>query len=139
MLSDLCGVASKSTSDAAAKCDDASSRSWSEKEALDAVDGEVGILRDVIVAFVGECDELLENLATAIEQDDMPTLRRAAHTMKGATRIFGVPAIQQLAGYMEKKAADDEPADYAEMYGELSQAAEILKRELNEYVKTLPG
>ncbi|MCA9216768.1 MAG: PAS domain-containing protein [Planctomycetales bacterium] len=135
----LCGVASKSTSDAAAKCDDASSRSWSEKEALDAVDGEVGILRDVIVAFVGECDELLENLATAIEQDDMPTLRRAAHTMKGATRIFGVPAIQQLAGYMEKKAADDEPADYAEMYGELSQAAEILKRELNEYVKTLPG
>ena len=79
----------------------------------------------------------MQNLGRAIEEGDMSALRRAAHTMKGATRIFGVPTIQELAAYMEKKAADNEPADFVEIYEDLQPMTDTLKRELKDYIKNL--
>ena len=130
----LCGIGSAPIEKQEPQCMKTPETSWSESEALEAVDGDADLLKIVIGAFLGECDELMENLSISIEQNDFPTLRRVAHTVKGATRIFGVAPIQELAACMEKNAAENEPAEYAKMLNDLSVAVGILKRELSEYV-----
>ena len=130
----LCGIGSGPTEEPTTPTETKPETSWNETEALEAVDGDVELLKVVIDAFLGECDELMSNLAAAIEQEDLPTLRRVAHTIKGATRIFAVSTIHELAAFMEQRAAEDEPADFEQMFGELSIAIDTLRRELKEYL-----
>ncbi len=51
--------------------------------AMDAVDGDSRLLRDVIEAFLEELPVLLEGLQRAIANSDMDSLGRTAHTLKG--------------------------------------------------------
>ena len=57
-------------------------------EALQVVGGDRELLRDVVDAMVEELPQLMLQLQQALAENDQTASRRAAHTIKGSTRIF---------------------------------------------------
>ena len=70
------------------------------KQALSAVGGDHKLLREVVAACLEDFPRWFNSLDTGVSQKDSSVLRRAAHSIRGACRTFGidklVPASQDL-------------------------------------------
>jgi len=92
---------------------------WST--ALNFVQGDRGLLREVVEAFLDECPALMQQIHTSIEQHDGPTLRRAAHTMKGSARYFGAAVAVDVSFELECMGRDEAFEAAGECVGRLEQ------------------
>ncbi|HEV8067773.1 MAG TPA: PAS domain S-box protein [Planctomycetaceae bacterium] len=70
--------------------------------ALGTTEGDGALLRQVVSLFVEECPLLLEQMDQALRDADLPTLQRAAHTLKGNLQIFGQTRPRELAERLEE-------------------------------------
>jgi two-component system sensor histidine kinase/response regulator len=102
--------------------------------ALEAVEGDDQLLRDVIQVFLEECPQLLQGLAVAIQHQDGDTLRRHAHTIKGSTRIFGNVQVTELAKLLEERGSHAQLDDADVLLAELSSATQGLTTALQDYL-----
>ena len=59
------------------------------KAALQVVEGDVDVLRDIASLAVEELEQLVFQLETAVAQHHGPQIQRAAHTIQGTLRVFG--------------------------------------------------
>jgi len=66
-----------------------------------AVDGDRGLLAELVGAFVGDSPGRVAELREALRAGDGGRLERAAHALKGAVATFGAGAAQGLAGRLE--------------------------------------
>ena len=70
------------------------------KQALAAVGGDQSLLREVVAACLEDFPRWFNNLDQGLSQNDATVLRRAAHSIRGACRTFGIdklaPASQDL-------------------------------------------
>jgi len=82
--------------------------------AMDAVGGSKELLVEVLEAVLVEVPEMQQLLAESLTADDITTARRAAHTIKGALRMFGETAAGQAAKEIEALAADGRCAEAAQ-------------------------
>ena len=98
--------------------------------ALESVDGDKELLVEVIQVYLDECPRLLEQLHDAIEAKDFKGAQRAAHTIKGSSRIFGNVAIIAAARTMEERGRDESLDDCQEDYQRLDLIARHLLQEL---------
>ena len=73
--------------------------------ALDNVDGDRKLLREVIDAFLFESQQLLDNVQGAVDDGDPKTLHRAGHTLKGALLSLGAPNPAHLSKSLEDRGA----------------------------------
>ena len=73
---------------------------WSA--ALHSVDGDPGLLRLVVKAFLEECPVHLQDLGVAIERQDAKSSCRLAHLIKGVMGTLGSPIIRQTAREVEE-------------------------------------
>ncbi len=103
--------------------------------ALDSVDGDQELLRDVIEVFLGECPQLLTELHQAIAQPDFPTMQRSAHTIKGSSRIFGNARVTNLARELEDQGRRSDLEGATDRYRQLQEAAEHLMAELRDFLQ----
>jgi CheY-like chemotaxis protein/HPt (histidine-containing phosphotransfer) domain-containing protein len=101
--------------------------------ALESVEGDEELLRDVIAVFLEECPQLLRDLALAVQTQDSSTLRRQAHTIKGATRIFGNVRVTELAKLLEDRGCKSSFDDAESLLVELSEATQGLIDGLRAY------
>jgi CheY-like chemotaxis protein len=60
---------------------------WSK--ALEVVQGDRELLKDIVQAFLDECPKILGAIRTSIEESDRAVLQRAAHTLKSSMRYLG--------------------------------------------------
>jgi HPt (histidine-containing phosphotransfer) domain-containing protein len=74
------------------------------RQALDAIDGNRELLGELIDIFRGECPKLRAEIAASLQSGDLPGLRRAAHTLKGALGHLGAASAVQLAQQIEDHA-----------------------------------
>ena len=103
--------------------------------ALDSVDGDQELLRDVIDVFLGECPQLLTELHQAIAEPDFPTMQRSAHTIKGSSRIFGNARVTNLARELEDQGRRSDLEGATDRYRQLQEAAEHLMAELRDFLQ----
>jgi two-component system sensor histidine kinase/response regulator len=73
---------------------------WSE--ALGAVLGDQDLLRAVMKTFLEEAPVLQAAMRRAVAEHDGPSLRRAAHTLKGSAHYVGAAATFDLAFKLEQ-------------------------------------
>ncbi len=85
-------------------------------KALKAVGDDEEILREVMQAFLEECPDLIAQLQKGLQEDDPPTVGRAAHTIKGSLRIFEFEEVTELAWQLEQKGRS----------GNLQETSEVL-------------
>jgi PAS domain S-box-containing protein len=67
----------------------------------DPLTGDAELRRELSVMFLEDCPKLLSEIRTALDQRDGPSLRLAAHTLKGSAGIFRVQSAFDAALRME--------------------------------------
>lgn len=67
----------------------------------DPLAGDSELRRELAVMFLEDCPKLLIEIRTALTQRDGPSLKHAAHTLKGSAGVFKVQPAYDAALRME--------------------------------------
>jgi CheY-like chemotaxis protein/HPt (histidine-containing phosphotransfer) domain-containing protein len=105
------------------------------EQALERVDGDRELLREVIGLFLEDYPETMAEIDTALSEGDAARLNRAAHALKGSVANFGARNSFDLALRLEMvgKTGDLKGAD--EAFHVLAAEMERLKTALAEFAK----
>jgi two-component system sensor histidine kinase/response regulator len=104
-------------------------------EALNSVNRDEDLLRDVAEAFLDEAGPLLESIQCAADQRDGALLRRSAHTLKGSARLFGAHQACELAYRLEIMGRDEQFDGAQETLAELNTEMQRVRPMLTEFVQ----
>ncbi|MEQ9408253.1 MAG: response regulator [Fuerstiella sp.] len=96
------------------------------KIALENVDGDRELLRQLVQVAIQENQELLPRLAEAVEAQDARTAERFAHTIKGSSQAIGAMEAQQAAAVIEDSASRDDFPGVRRQLPQLRQAIDNL-------------
>ncbi|QDU98723.1 hybrid sensor histidine kinase/response regulator [Lignipirellula cremea] len=115
-----------------AEAEEVSLVNWDE--ALDAMGGDRGLLRDVVETFLHESHSLLADLRRSLGEGDLAQMARAAHTLKGALGLFGSP-ITEDAMRLERQGAEGKIAGAAELLTDLEASVNRLRTQLVAFTR----
>jgi two-component system, sensor histidine kinase and response regulator len=96
----------------------------------EVVGGDPDLLQVLLDAFLAEAPQQLAAVRQALQAGDAPTLRRAAHTLKGSAGYFGARPVIEAAYQLERISA-------AAAEGQTLDAARPLVDQLSELVPKL--
>ena len=82
-------------------------------EALERVEGDVDLLREMIDIFLEECPRMLADIEHAVAVSDPRALHYAAHTLKGSVSNFAAPGAATASFALEKMGRQREFAQAA--------------------------
>lgn len=74
------------------------------------VGGDPKLLAELMGVYVAEAQSVLRTLDRTAAEEDFPALRRAAHTLKGASLSVGALTTSKIAGELEQAIVDDDTA-----------------------------
>lgn len=109
---------------------------WSQ--ALEAVQGDRELLKDVARAFLEEGPVLIEQIQQAILMGDKALLQRAAHTIKGGTRTFAAGPVADLSAQLEFMGRTGELTESAVTFANLRREMDKLNVQLVSFVNSGP-
>ena len=69
---------------------------------MECTGGDEALFREVVGLFFEDCPRLLGQIREAIASDDGPTLKRAAHTLKGTAGHFAAPGVVAAVTRLEE-------------------------------------
>ena len=95
-------------------------------EILQRVGNNRKLLRKMIAAFFQECPQLLDGIRKALAARDAATLRRVAHTIKGAVSTFGTREATAAALRLETMGREEALAGAEEARAALEQSIDRL-------------
>src|SRR5688500_17610419 len=75
------------------------------------VGGDSALLAELIDAFLDEAPGLLSAMQAALASGDVPSLRRAAHTLKSNSQTFGAIRLGNACQAIEERAAQSANED----------------------------
>ncbi len=76
--------------------------SWDPLNALERVDGDEALLRELIQIFLEESPKQVEKLTHAIETGDAAAIERTAHSLKGELKYLGLAQAAEQAWEFER-------------------------------------
>jgi PAS domain S-box-containing protein len=100
---------------------------FDEAAALARVDGDRDLLKTLVELFFETCPEQLTQLRAAVAAGDAATVRRLAHTIKGAVGTFGAGPAVEAAARLETMAREGTLGGAEEARAALDAAVERLK------------
>jgi PAS domain S-box-containing protein len=106
---------------------------FDREAALERVGGDRALLRELIDMFQAEVPGWLAGLNEAIERGDAPTVKRLAHTLKGAVSTFAAATAVAAALRLEEIGRSGELAEAPAARQELRQALDRLGVALNTF------
>ena len=95
-------------------------------EALDRVEGDVDLLKEMIDIFLEECPRMLADIERAITASNSHALHHAAHTLKGSVSNFGAPRATTASFALEKMGRQQELAQAAAAFTTLKNEMALL-------------
>jgi two-component system, sensor histidine kinase and response regulator len=93
-------------------------------------------LRDIVRAYVDETRENLERIRVAIASGAWTEVRRLAHTVKGAMRMFRSAEALELAQRLEQMPEQDDRSGAAELYLRMKASVESVIDVLTRFADT---
>ncbi len=100
--------------------------------ALERVDGDVELLRELAGLFLDECPKRTAEIRQAILQENATKLQEAAHTLKGSVGNFGFPAAFEAARHLETIGREQDWAHAEAAWSTLEDALARLESALTE-------
>ncbi|MCG6894805.1 MAG: response regulator [Desulfobacteraceae bacterium] len=104
-------------------------------ELLQAFDGELELLKEVVDIFLSDYPRLLHQIETSLRGGDADTLRRAAHDLKGMLKNFQAEEEAELAYQLEKMGKDGIFEDESRRLRRLQTGMLRVKDALSELVE----
>jgi CheY-like chemotaxis protein len=114
----------------------ASASLWDRHKALERVDGDEPLLRELVQIFLEESPKQLTAMRRAIESANLEAIERTAHSLKGELGYLGLPAAAQKAKDLERMGHERTLQPAAELFStfqaEVAAVAGDLQRMLEE-------
>jgi signal transduction histidine kinase/CheY-like chemotaxis protein/HPt (histidine-containing phosphotransfer) domain-containing protein len=114
----------------------AASLTWDRSKALERVDGDESLLRELVEIFLVESARQLASLQHAISTGNLKEIERTAHSLKGELGYLGLAGAAQKAKDLERMGREGtlQPAAdlFPEFHAEISAEAETMRRMLDE-------
>ena len=107
--------------------------------ALQRVDGDAELLKEILDLFSQECPQFMAAIHSAIQKRDPAALNRAAHTLKGSLGNFGDSPPVATAQSLETMGQENNFVGAEAMYQKLAQEMARLNPALAALVTTDPG
>jgi len=101
-------------------------------EALQMVDGDMDLLKELLQLFLEELPKRLTELSDAIKEMNFQDIQSIAHIIKGASANLSLVNIYNLALKIENCAKDREIEDIKESYKNLREELEYLEEYLSQ-------
>ena len=79
---------------------------FSEQKALDRMDGDVELFRQVLHSFVMLTPKALERIGDALERGDVTEVHRHLHSLAGSASMMSAEVLGKLARGLEQQALD---------------------------------
>ncbi len=92
--------------------------------ARSTVGGDEKLLRELLDVYQGETKGLMHDIDRALREEDHRTLKRAAHTLKGASLSVGAVETAQAAQHLEDVEQREGLDEVREAFRELQQVVE---------------
>ncbi|WP_428306612.1 Hpt domain-containing protein [Lacipirellula sp.] len=108
------------------------------EEALSRLAGDRDLLRAIIEIFLEDAPPLYEKVRQAVMRNDLPTLHRAAHSLKGLAATLSAHDMAAAASRLEHMASARSMPDGAAAVGELEQRLRELTDAAKRFLKN-PG
>ena len=107
---------------------------------LSLVEGDHGLLREIVILFVDDSGDLLERIRKGLESGDAGELERAAHQLRGSSSNFEAQGIVRLASALETAARDGDLVGASGLVPELEKALSELMEALTDWIgEDAPG
>ena len=106
------------------------------KNLNDTVGGDQNLVNDIVANFVSETSNFLEAIEAAFTANDLPTVERLAHSLKGNARLFGDETLADLASKLELSAKHETNPTVQELIMPTETARLSLTQQLQTRLKT---
>lgn len=97
---------------------------------IDACGGEPEIALEMVDFFLESANKLTAEIETQLAADNMPEARRAAHSLKSGSRMFGDETLADLCLRAEKSAEENDRATVSALLPQIQLAVAWLGDEL---------
>ena len=101
-----------------------------QQELMERIGGDMELLEELLELFEEDYPELLASIQHAIEIQDGESLKRSAHTLKGAVGNFAALKAHALAFELEKKGEAGDFSDASTLLTQLESAIHEFKNAL---------
>ena len=98
--------------------------------ALERLGGDRGLYDELVGVFKNECPGMAAEMRRAIDERDINTLARSAHTLRGSSSNLGAVAVAEAALELERLARSEELESAGEQFKVLENEIERLFSEL---------
>jgi len=99
--------------------------------ARELVGDDPGLLLDLTEMFRTQSPGLMEQIQTAIQNNDAPELHRTAHSLKGAIGYFGATAVEDLIQELEEMGKNRTLEEAEDLFHKLQQQMALLDQSLS--------
>ena len=105
-------------------------------KALEVVQGDRDLLREIVEAFLTEYPQLLEQIRSSIDTENNELLHRAAHTLKGSMRYFGITQAFEQAYALECMGRDSQFSEAEDQLALLIAEIDRIEPELSRFTQS---
>ena len=106
--------------------------SWNRTAALDRIDGDEELLRDLCRIFLEESPQLLQRLRQAVIAGDAEGVMRAAHSLKGEAGYLGAGAVSHAARQLEDMGREQDLSQAGDTLATLEREVANLHHDLRD-------
>ena len=104
------------------------------ERARQTVGGDEALLKELLTVYLGETDSLLIDIRRAMDDNDHRLLRRAAHTLKGASLSVGAMEACETAQQLEDRLAENSDDSPREMFEQIRDAIDRVSMVAKDYL-----
>jgi PAS domain S-box-containing protein len=105
---------------------------WNEQAALAQLDGDRELFEEMVLLFLEQAPELLNQLQHNAQEEDLPELADAAHALKGMVNHFCAKALAVKIAILENAARENKIANFETMTDDVVSATIQLIDSLSE-------
>ncbi len=95
---------------------------WNRKELLERLEGDTGLLRELLSLFRNDVQSNLARCKTALSHSDFEELSSVAHTLKGMLKNLSMTGVADIAAALEKEAHKKLAGESGELLTRLESA-----------------
>lgn len=99
------------------------------------IGGDESALRELILTFMDEGDEIIMQLRTASDIKDLESLRRAAHSLKSSAQDFGASGLSRRCAMLESQCRNGWPEGTPEQIAAIDGAFREARARLETYLQ----
>jgi HPt (histidine-containing phosphotransfer) domain-containing protein len=102
-------------------------------EFMDRTMGNLHLSHEMVTMFINKAPEYVENIRNALAGQDLDSLYRSAHKLRGAAETMAMPRLSETAHLIEVAANSDDleraTSFFPELLKRLAQATKILRED----------